>query len=172
MNSTNADFDSVWKQAIERYWTDFLELFLSERWDGLGAPESQDQELHRCSRDGKLGLFRVDKLLRTLGPDGLPCLWHIEIQVARQRGFAERMYVCQYRLYDHFHLPVRSIAILGDPSPTWRPDHFDLTAGKTHTKFEFEVVKLRDFEGRIAEFLLSGTRAGNQWTGSMSKPVC
>jgi hypothetical protein len=48
------------------------------------------------------------------------------VQVARQRGFAERMFVCQYRLYDHFRLPVRSIAILGDPSPTWRPARFEL----------------------------------------------
>jgi len=63
MDILNADFDSVWKQAIERYWTDFTVLFLLEEWGSRPAPESQDQELAKCSRDGKLGLFRVDKLL-------------------------------------------------------------------------------------------------------------
>ena len=155
MDTPNADYDSVWKQAIERYWTDFTELFLLETWGSRPLPESQDQELARCARDSKLGLFRVDKLLRAPASNGQPCLWHIEIQVARQRGFAERMFVCQYRLYDQFRLPVRSIAILGDPSPTWRPQRFDLAAGGTKISFEFESVKLRDFDERFAELLLS-----------------
>jgi hypothetical protein len=102
-----------------------------------------------------VGLFRVDKLLRAPGLDGQPCLWHIEIQTARQRGFAERMFVCQYRLYDRFRLPVRSIAILGDPSPTWRPKGFELSTGGTSVSFVFETIKLRDFDDRLAELLLS-----------------
>lgn len=155
MDTPNADYDSVWKQAIERYWLDFTELFLNEEWGSRALPESQDQELAKCSRDGKLGMFRVDKLLRAPGADGQPCLWHIEIQAARERGFAERMFVCHYRLYDHFRLPLRSIAILGDCSPTWRPDHFDLLAGATRVSFEFETIKLRDFENRLAELILS-----------------
>jgi hypothetical protein len=155
MDTTNADYDSVWKQAIERYWTDFTELFLLEEWGSRPLPESHDQELARCARDSKLGLFRVDKLLRAPAADGQPCLWHIEIQVARQRGFAERMFVCHYRLYDQFQLPVRSIAILGDHSPTWRPQSFELVAGRTKMSFGFESVKLRDFNERFAELLRS-----------------
>lgn len=155
MDTTNADYDSVWKQAIERYWPDFTELFLREEWGSRPLPESQDQELAKCSRDSKLGLFRVDKLLRAPGADGQPCLWHIEIQVARQRGFAERMFVCQYRLYDQFRLPVRSIAILGDRSPTWRPNRFELVAGHSRTTFEFEAIKLRDLESCLEELVLS-----------------
>lgn len=155
MDSPNADYDSVWKQAIERYWTDFTQLFLLEEWGSRPAPESQDQELAKCSRDSKLGMFRVDKLLRAPGADGRPCLWHIEIQVARQRRFAERMFACQYRLYDQFRLPVRSIAILGDPSPTWRPQSFALAAGGTRVWFRFESIKLRDFDERFVELLLS-----------------
>ena len=155
MDTANADYDSVWKQAIERYWTDFTVFFLFEEWGERTAPESQDQELAKCSRDSRLGLFRVDKLLRAPGADGQPCLWHIEVQVARQRGFAERMFVCQYRLYDHFQLPMHSIAILGDHSPTWRPSRFELATGKTCTTFEFETIKLRDLEDQMGGLLLS-----------------
>ena len=155
MDIPNADYDSVWKQAIELYWPDFTELFLLEEWGGRPSPESLDQELAKCSRDSKLGQFRVDKLLRAPGVDGQPYLWHIEIQVARQRGFAERMFVCQYRLYEHFQLPVRSIAILGDRSPTWRPNRFDLSAGHTHMTFRFETIKLRDFSHCLEQLLVS-----------------
>jgi hypothetical protein len=154
MDKPNADYDSVWKQAIERYWTDFTGFFLLEERESVRPPESLDQELAQCSRGGRAGVFRVDKLLRAPGPDGRPCLWHVEIQVARQRGFAERMFVCQYRLYDRFHLPMRSIAILGDPSPTWRPERFELSTGKTHVSFGFETVKLRDFDDHLGELLL------------------
>jgi hypothetical protein len=126
MSSPNADYDAVWMQAIERYWPDFTEFFLRKPWGSLPAPVSCDQELAKCSRNSEVGLLRVDKLLRAPDGHGRYCLWHIEVQVARQRGFAERMFVCQYRLVDHFRLPVRSFAILGDPSPTWRPARFEL----------------------------------------------
>lgn len=160
MDTTNADYDAVWKQVLVRYIVDFSTLFLGEAWQGASVPESLDAELARCSRDGKLGVRRVDKLLCAVGPDGGPCLWHIEIQVARQRDFAERMLVCHYRLYDQFHLPVRSIAILGDPSPTWRPARFDIIAGATHFSLAFEAVKLRDFDDRLAELLLADNICG------------
>jgi hypothetical protein len=176
MNAPNADYDSAWKQASERYWTDFTELFLLEAWGGRALPDSLDQELDKCASGGRVGLFRVDKLLRAPGLDGQPCLWHIEIQTARQRGFAERMFVCQYRLYDRFRLPVRSIAILGDPSPTWRPKGFELSTGGTSVSFVFETIKLRDFDDRLAELLLSDNvffaRAGNLATECWSKAVC
>lgn len=155
MDTTNADYDAAWKQAIVRYVVDFASLFLGEAWRGAPVPESLDAELVKCARDGRGGVRRVDKLLRACGPDGEPCLWHIEVQVARQRHFAERMLVCHYRLYDHFQLPVRSIAILGDPSPTWRPSRIELVAGRPRLFLEFEAVKLRDFDERLAELLLS-----------------
>jgi hypothetical protein len=155
METANADYDAVWKQALVRYIADFTEFFLRETWQGAPVPASYDNELARCSRNGRLGARRVDKLLDAVGPDGKPCLWHIEVQVARQRDFGERMFVCHYRLYDHFRLPVRSIAILGDPSPTWRPKRFDLAMGGTELSFAFETFKLRDLDDRLAEVLLS-----------------
>jgi hypothetical protein len=35
MSSPNADYDAVWKQAIERYWPDFTEFFLRKPWGKL-----------------------------------------------------------------------------------------------------------------------------------------
>jgi hypothetical protein len=155
MDTTNADFDSPWKQAPERYLADFAELFLLETLERRVAPDSLEQELGQCMRDGALGLRRLDKLMRVTESDGSGCLWHIEVQTSSQADFAERMFICYYRLYERFRLPVRSIAILGDLSPTWRPNGVELIAGHTQLKFEFETIKLIDFEDRIAELLLS-----------------
>lgn len=155
MDTATADYDAVWQQALVRYIADFTEFFLRETWQGAPLPASYDNELARCSRDGKLGPRRLDKLLGAVDANGNPCLWHIEVQVARRRDFAERMFVCHYRLYDHFRLPVRSIAILGDPSPTWRPARFDLATGGTQLSFSFESFKLRDLDEQLAGLLLS-----------------
>lgn len=155
MDTTNADFDSPWKQAPERYLADFTDFFLHEKWEMPNAPDSLEQELVQCMRDGQLGLRRLDKLLRVTDADGSVCLWHIEVQTARQANFSERMFICYYRLYERFHVPVRSIAILGDSSPTWRPNGLDLACGRTQLRFDFETIKLIDFEDQIAELLLS-----------------
>ncbi|WP_342117204.1 hypothetical protein [Pseudoduganella sp. OTU4001] len=155
MDTINADYDAVWKQVIARYIVDFSSFFLGEAWEGAPMPDSLDAELAKCSRDGRVGVRRVDKLLRAVGPDGGDCLWHIEVQAARQRDFAEHMLVCHYRLHDQFRLPVRSIAILGDPSPTWRPERIQLAAGHTTFSLAFESFKLRDFEDQLAELLLT-----------------
>ena len=155
MDGPNADFDSPWKHAPERYLADFTELFLLETRERQVAPESLEQELGQCMRDGALGLRRLDKLMRVTEPDSSSCLWHIEVQTASQADFAERMFICYYRLYERFRMPVRSIAILGDLSPTWRPDGLEMISGRTHLNFGFEAIKLIDFEDRIAELLLS-----------------
>jgi len=110
MDSPNADFDSPWKHAPERYLADFTELFLLETRERQVAPESLEQELGQCMRDGALGLRRLDKLMRVTEPDSSSCLWHIEVQTASQADFAERMFICYYRLYERFRMPVRSIA--------------------------------------------------------------
>lgn len=62
--------------------------------------------------------------------DGSRACIHMVVQCTRQAGFEERMALYHARLRDHLGMPIVSLALLGDPSPTWRPNaSFDLCQG-------------------------------------------
>lgn len=148
MNTPNDDYDNPWKTCLERYLWDFIMLFcpgLAAEIDWSVEPEFRDQELRQVARDARNGLRRLDKLVRVQLLDGRELFIHIEIQLARQRGFAERMFTCWGRLFDRYACPVVSIAVLADRCPGWRPHSFSCEVGGTRMDFEFDVVKLLDF---------------------------
>lgn len=73
---------------------------------------------------------------------------HIEIQGQPESGFAERMYVYNYRIYDRYQRSVASIAVLGDEHSSWRPDQFGYELWGSEVRFRFPVVKLLDYQQR------------------------
>ena len=75
-------------------------------------------------------------------------LVHTEIQGNRDRDFAKRMYVYNYRLFDCYDRPVVSLAVLGDASSTWRPTGYRQSLWGCRVGIEFPVVKLRDYAAR------------------------
>ena len=64
-------------------------------------------------------------------------LVHTEIQGTRDRDFAKRMYVYNYRLFDRYDRPVVSLAVLGDASPTWRPMRYRRACGAVASASNF-----------------------------------
>ena len=54
---------------------------------------------------------------------------HIEVQGKKQKEFASRMFVYNYRLYDKYNQPIASMAVLAYPQVKWKP-----------TTFGFEVL--------------------------------
>lgn len=93
-----SDYDSPWKEALERYFPQFLEFFFpqihaeidwSRGWTFL------DKELQQVVRDADLGRRLVDKLVKVWKLDGTETaiLIHIEVQGQRESDFAERMFV-------------------------------------------------------------------------------
>jgi len=53
------------------------------------------------------------------------------------------------RLRDRFAMHVFSLAILGDPSPTWRPDSTSQLLYGCGTTFRFPIAKLLDLRDRL-----------------------
>ncbi len=55
-------------------------------------------------RDAELGLRLVDKLVKIYRSSGEEAwvLIHVEVQSQPESGFAERMYVYNYRIYDRY----------------------------------------------------------------------
>jgi hypothetical protein len=80
----------------------------------------------------------------TQGPP-LILLLHVEVQAAPEPGFAERMFVYAVRIFEFFHQPPSSLAILCDAKPNWRPSTYGFTTPSSSLTFEFTAVKLLDY---------------------------
>ncbi len=122
--------------------------------DGIISPE---YSLRAVVQDAELGKRFVDKLVRVnvLNGDEKWIYIHVEVQGTQQAGFAERMFVYNYRIFDRYRRPVASLAVLADTHKQWKPTSYSLTVlGCSHT-FNFLMAKLTDYEERLDELLES-----------------
>ncbi len=144
------DYDSPWKNVLESYFEPFMAFFFPQAHaeiDWTQGYEFLDKELAQVVRDAELGRRRVDKLVRVTlrnGQVGL-VLIHVEIQSQWEAEFNERMYIYNYRLFDRYHKPVASLAVLGDEQPHWRPDRYEYELLGCRAGLHFPVVKLLDY---------------------------
>ncbi|MGO9464440.1 MAG: Rpn family recombination-promoting nuclease/putative transposase [Isosphaeraceae bacterium] len=115
--------------------------------------ESLDKELQQIVSESELGLRLADKLFKVWLADGREAwiLIHIEIQNQRDPGFAERMFVYNYRIYDRHRKPVISLAVMGDEDPTWRPNQFSHGMFGCTMRIQFPIVKLLDYASHGAQ---------------------
>jgi hypothetical protein len=151
-----SDFDNPWKDVLEHFFHHFLAFFFPEAHaaiDWTRNYESLDKELQQIVSDSELGLRLADKLFKVWLKDGHEAwiLIHVEIQNQRDPGFAERMFVYNYRIYDRHRQPVISLAVLGDEEPTWRPDQFSYGGFGCTVGIRFPIVKLVDYSDRVNE---------------------
>ena len=151
-----SEYDSPWKEAVERFLAWFLEFFFPDVFRGIDwsrGYESLDKELQQIVREGELGLRLADKLFKVWRLDGEEAwvLIHVEVQNQAEEQFGERMYVYHYRIFDRFRRPVVSLAVLGDEQRGWRPEHFAYSLWGCSMRLEFPVVKLLDYVDRVAE---------------------
>ena len=150
MNQSPTELDSPWKNAIERYFSDFIRFFFPQaygeiEWDR--GYEFLDKELQQVVRDAELGRRLVDKLVKIWRTGGSEAwvLIHVEVQSQFESDFAERMFVYLYRIYDRYKHRVASIAVLGDDRSSWRPNQFGYELWGSEVQFKFPVVKLLDY---------------------------
>ena len=148
--------DSVWKEAIETYFEEFLNFFfpdIAKDIDLEKGCEFLDKELQKIVRDSELGKRWADLLIKVFLKDGSErwLLIHIEVQSYFERDFAKRMFVYNYRIFDRYNKDVVSLAILADPSPNFRPDKYEVKYWGFKLEFKFPVVKLLDYRERWEE---------------------
>lgn len=58
------------------------------------------------------------------------------------------MFTYYYRLHDRYRRPLASLALLTDPRPEWRPDHYQQALWDCQVRLDFPVVKLVDYRAR------------------------
>lgn len=144
------DYDSPWKEAIERYFPEFMAFYFPAahaQIDWTLGYAFLDQELRAVAKDAELGKRFVDKLVRVSRLTGEED-WvyiHIEVQGHAQTAFAKRMFVYHYRLFDRYSRPVASMAVLADESIHWHPDRFETEALGCTLRLAFPTAKLLDY---------------------------
>jgi len=158
MTSERDDYDSPWKDAVERNFVEFMKFFFPLAYAKIDWTKGYvflDQELRAVVRDAELGRRTVDKLVRVTLLSGEED-WiyiHIEVQGSRETGFGQRVFVCNYRLFDRYERPIASLVVLADETPNWRPDGFAYDVLGCRLSFQFPVVKLLGFAGREPELI-------------------
>ncbi len=145
-----SDFDSPWKQILERYFESFVAFYfpaVHAQIDWSRPVAFLDKELNRVVRDARQRSRIVDKLVRVYLKDGREewVLIHVEVQGASEEDFAKRMYVYHYRLFDRYDRRVASLAVLTDAQKRWRPREFGYELFGCRVQFEFPIVKLIDY---------------------------
>ncbi len=99
------DFDSPWKDLLDRWQRPFLEFFfpaIAADIDWSRGFEFLDKELQKITRRAVVGRRYVDKLVKVWRPGGEETwvLIHTEVQGDPDPGFARRLYTDHSRLMD------------------------------------------------------------------------
>jgi hypothetical protein len=144
------DFDSPWKEALDRYFEPCIAFFfphIHAEIDWSRGYEMLDKELQPIVRQARHGRRYVDKLVKVWLKNGDQrwLLIHIEVQASKEGVFPKRMYVYNHRIFDRYDQEVISLAILADDDPDWRPNRYEYSRWGFRTGTEFPIVKLLDY---------------------------
>jgi hypothetical protein len=142
-----SDYDSPWKEALDLYFEPFLLFFFPQAHadiDWTRPYETLDKELQKIVPAAEQGRRIVDKLVKVWLKTGEErwLLIHVEVQTWQETGFARRMHVYNYRIFDHYNRETISLAVLADDDLDWRPNHYGYARWGFRTSTEFGGVLL------------------------------
>ncbi|NCC39657.1 MAG: hypothetical protein EOM21_09440 [Gammaproteobacteria bacterium] len=148
--SAKSDQDSPWKEALERFFPEFLALLfpaIHAEIDWSAPYRSLDSELQQITGDADSGRRYADKLLDVRTRDGRETwvLVHVEVQGDAQAVFPQRMFQYNYRIRDRYDRSVVSLAVLSDSNRQFRPVCYADGRWGCRILFEFPMVKLLDY---------------------------
>ncbi len=151
MAMPRADQDSPWKLILRQYFREAIEFFfpkIAPMIDWTKPIEFLDKEFQQITPDAEIGRRLADQLVKLQRKRGkaLILLIHLEVQAVPEKNFSERMFMYAVRIFEYFHQPPISLAILCDAKLDWRPTHYGFTTLGSSLQFEFTVVKLLDYQ--------------------------
>lgn len=150
MTEQRTDYDSPWKEIIERFFPRLLEFFFPPAYtaiDWMRPYEFLDTELQQLDPEAEVGRRLADKVVKVWLNSGEEAwvLVHLEVQGQYDSNFAQRIYIYNYRLYDRHKKRVISLAILADEETNWRPSRYSYELGGCRVSLEFPIAKLLDY---------------------------
>ncbi|NOQ34711.1 MAG: hypothetical protein GQ569_02315 [Methylococcaceae bacterium] len=156
-NSADNDFDSPWKEALEVYFPQFMQLLFPKAYaeiDWSRKHEFLDTELQKIVRDADSGRTHTDKLVKvyTLSGEETWVLIHVEIQGKAGKGFNKRMYHYNYRLLDYYpDRKIISFAVLTNQRNCQSLGCYKNELWGMKLRFDFPVINLQNWRDKFAE---------------------
>jgi len=151
-----ADYDSPWKEALDRFLPAFLLLFFPDIYQDIDwrcrwvALDKEFQQIIRKAKPGKLLADKLYKVWRKNGEERWLFI-HVEIQGQVEEGFPRRMFDYNVRVFQLYNRTVVSLALLCDETPAWRPHEFGYGEWNCDVRIVFRTAKLLDWKERTAE---------------------
>lgn len=156
MEPAISDYDGAWKTALNAFFPAFLALFFPQAHSNIDWTQPLvflETELQQSAPTQNTGKQRVDTLVQVARTDGSPAqvLVHVEVQSQPDNRLAERMFRYHGRIFDRDQIPVVSLVVLADDSPSFRPDRFGYAIWGCEAFLHFPTVKLRDLDRAALE---------------------
>jgi Domain of unknown function (DUF4351) len=156
MAKARIDQDSPWKLILRAYFPEAIAFFfphVATIVDWTQPIEFLDSEFQKIAPDAAIGKRYADQLVKLQSKHGksLILLIHIEIQAAPEKHFPERMFIYAVRIFEYFHQPPLSLAILCDGKQNWRPSQYSFSTAASSLQFNFTSVKLLDYQAQWAQ---------------------
>ncbi len=153
------DYDSAWKEVIEKLFEDFIKFFFPDIYKDIDfniKPQFLSGELRKLYREGTVGKRYADVLVKVHLKDGtVRCIFiHIEVQGRKDENLPERTYVYNYRIYDHHretNEEVVSLLILTDEDGNFRPAEFCKKRWGFELLMKVPMVKIIDYREKLEE---------------------
>jgi Domain of unknown function (DUF4351) len=153
MPTSRSDQDSPWKEILRQYFPEAITFFFPATanlidWDK--PIEFLDKEFQQISPDAEIGRRYADQLVKVWSQAGQEVflLLHLEVQAKPEDIFPERLFIYNIRIFDLYHHPAISLAILCDSNADWRPDTYQFNYPDTQLNFKFTAVKLLDYQAQ------------------------
>jgi Domain of unknown function (DUF4351) len=145
MTTLRTDQDSPWKHILRQYFHEAMEFFfpnVARVVDWQQPIEFLDKEFQQITPESEIGKRYADQLVKVHRKRGKPLI----LLIHPDKNFAERMFIYAVRIFEFFHQPPTSLAILCDARPNWRPSHYGFTTPGSTLQFDFTAVKLLDYQ--------------------------
>jgi len=155
--TTANDFDSPWKEALEVYFPQFMQLLFPKAYaeiDWLKKHEFLETELQKIVRDADSGRTHTDKLVKVYTLSGVETwvLIHIEIQGKAGKSFNQRMYRYNYRLFDCYpKRKIMSLAVLTNQRNCQDLGCYQHELWGMKLRFDFPVINLQNWRHKFTE---------------------
>ncbi|MDY0164436.1 hypothetical protein [Desulfobotulus sp.] len=152
-NTNPNDYDSPWKEAVERYFKEFSALLfphVHDEIDWTQKPVFIDKELQKLVWNSETGRRYADKLVkvRTKRNKEIRVIIHIEVQGEPEEVFSERMFIYYISIFRHHRTDVVSLGVLTDNKKSFRPDSYSRALWGCKLDFCFPIAKLQDWEDK------------------------